>query len=124
MRRVLLTVSFLTLLAAGWLAVMEMVLRHPGFVMRIAVALCIAAISALTFLAPRFHGRMRAQRRFYAIGGIILMGIGIQAFLRNARAAHFEGFVFVIASAIVLQGLLMVLCGAMRVTRPVAEHRS
>ncbi len=124
MQRALLLVSFLTLLAAVWLAVMEMVLRHPGFVVRVAMALCIAAISAATFLTEGLRDSRRAQRRFYAIGGIILMGIGVQAFLRNARAAHFEGFVFVIASAIVLQGLLMVLCGAMRVTRPVTEHRS
>ena len=119
MQRVLLPVSFLTLLAAGWLVVMEMVLRHPGFVVRIAVALCIAAISATTFLTPVLHGSMRAKRRFYAIGGIVLMGIGVQGFVRNARAAHFEGFVFVIASAIVLQGLLMVLSLATRVTPPV-----
>ena len=31
MQKALLPVSFLTLLAAVWLALMEMVLRHPGF---------------------------------------------------------------------------------------------
>ena len=118
MQKALLPVSFLTLLAAVWLALMEMVLRHPGFVVRIAVALCIAAVSAATFLSPMLHGRMRPKRGFYAVGGIVLVGIGVQAFLHNARAAHFEGFVFVIASAVVLQGILMVLSSVPRATHP------
>jgi hypothetical protein len=42
---------------------------------------------------------------------VVLMGIGGQAFLRNARAAHFEGFVLVISVALVAQGLLMVVAG-------------
>ena len=118
MQKALLPVSFLTLLAAVWLAVMEMILRHPGFVVRIAVALCIAAVSAATFLTPMFHGGMRVKRGFYAVGGIVLLGIGVQAFLRNAHAAHFEGFVFGIASAIVLQGLLMVFSAAASAAHP------
>ena len=38
-----------------------------------------------------------------------LIGFGVFSFLRNARASHFEGFVFVIAIVLVLQGLLMLL---------------
>ena len=38
-----------------------------------------------------------------------LIGLGVFSFLRNARAAHFEGFVFVIAIVLVLQGLLMLI---------------
>lgn len=117
MQKALLPVSFLTLLAAGWLAVMEMVLRHPGFGGRIALALCIAAVSAATLLAQRFQGGIRAKCWFYAIGGIALLGIGAQALLRNDRAAHFEGFAFVIASAIVLQGVLMVSASVSEATR-------
>ncbi|MGB8478632.1 MAG: hypothetical protein WCE63_07305 [Acidobacteriaceae bacterium] len=119
MERALLPISFLTLLAAGWLAVMEIVLRHSGFTARIAIALCIAAVSAATPLTAVFRSSVRAKRPLYAVGGVILMAIGVQAFLRNARAAHFEGFVFVIASAIVLQGLLMVLSLATRATHAI-----
>jgi Flp pilus assembly protein protease CpaA len=37
----------------------------------------------------------------------VLIGLGGQAFVRNAQVAHFEGFVFVISLVVVLQGLLM-----------------
>jgi hypothetical protein len=42
---------------------------------------------------------------------VVLIGIGGQAFVRNARAAHFEGFVLVISVALVTQGLLMLASG-------------
>ncbi len=108
MQKVLLSVSPFTLFAACWLASMEMLLRrHPGFALRIGVAACIAGISLATLLTRGFRANTRAERRLCAAGGTVLIGIGIQAFLRNVRAAHFEGYVFVIALAVVLQGLLM-----------------
>ena len=48
---------------------------------------------------------------------VALIGIGGQAFLRNARAAHFEGFVLVISVALVMQGLLMLASGMGRSAR-------
>jgi hypothetical protein len=42
------------------------------------------------------------------LGAAGLLWIGGQAFDRNARADHFEGFVLVIAVALMAQGVLMV----------------
>lgn len=117
MQRILLSGSFLTLLAAGWLVVMEMVLQHPGFVTRIAMTSCIVGISVATILTQGFHAGIRAERWLCAAAGIVLIGFGIQAFLRDASAAHFEGYVVVVASLIVLQGLLLLISLQRRIGR-------
>jgi hypothetical protein len=108
MRKVLLLVSLFTLACGVWLAAMECVLRHPGYVVRIAVAICIGLISLATILARMLHLGFRCERWLW-VGAVALIGIGGQAFVRNARSAHFEGFVFLISLALVLQGLLMLL---------------
>jgi hypothetical protein len=106
MNKILLIVSMFTLACGCWLAVMEMVLRHPGFGERIGVALAIALICAATILARMLHVGFRGERWLWA-GAAVLIALGGQAFFHNARSAHFEGFVFVISLVLVLQGLLM-----------------
>jgi hypothetical protein len=106
MRKILLFISLFTLACACWLALMEMLLRHPGYGERIAVALAIGLICAVTILVRMLHVGFRGERWLWA-GAAVLIAIGGQAFLRNARAAHFEGFVFVISIVLVLQGVLM-----------------
>jgi hypothetical protein len=85
---------------------METLLRHPGYAERIGVALAIALICAATILVRMLHVGFRNERWLWA-GAAVLIGIGAQAFFRNAHAAHFEGFVFIISLVLVLQGLLM-----------------
>jgi hypothetical protein len=106
MRMIVLAVSLFGFVSGCWLAVMEMVLHHPGYVGRLGVAVCISMISLAVVLARMFHLGARNERWLWA-GAVVLIGIGVQAFARNARAAHFEGFVFIISAAIVLQGVLM-----------------
>ena len=108
MRKVLLFVSLFTLACGVWLAAMECVLRHPGYGVRIAVAICIGLISLATILARMLHLGIRSERWLW-VGAIALIGIGGQAFVRNERSAHFEGFVVIISLALLLQGLLMLL---------------
>ena len=104
--RILLLVSSLTLACGCWLAVMEMLLRHPGYTGRIVTALIIVAICAGTILVRMLHAGYRCERWLW-LGAAGLILIGVLAFLRNAHASHFEGFVFVIALLLVLQGVLM-----------------
>jgi hypothetical protein len=110
MGKALLPLSWFTLACACWLGAMEMLLRHPGYGVRVGVAALIGLIGAGTILARWKGWGLRGDRRLWP-GAVVLMGIGGQAFLRNARAAHFEGFVLVISVALVAQGLLMVVAG-------------
>jgi len=43
------------------------------------------------------------------VGALVPLAVGAEAFVRNASAAHFEGFVVIISSALVFQGILMLL---------------
>jgi hypothetical protein len=104
--KILLLVSSLSLACGCWLAVMEMLLRHPGYAGRIVTALIIVAICAGTILVRMLHAGYRCERWLW-LGAAGLILIGVLAFLRNAHAAHFEGFVFLIALLLVLQGVLM-----------------
>ena len=106
MTKLLSLTSAITLLCGCWLAFMEYQLRHPGFASRAAVALLIAAAGLATLLVRLLHLGVRSERWLWAAAAA-LIGLGVYSFLRNARAAHFEGFVFVIAIVLVLQGLLM-----------------
>ncbi len=116
MKSALLAVSFFTSASACWLGMMEMVLRHPGYGMRIGVAALIALISMATVLVQMANLGVWGARWLW-VGAVVLIGIGGQAFLRNARAAHFEGFVLVISVALVMQGLLMLASGMGRSAR-------
>jgi hypothetical protein len=110
MKKTLMPLSVFTFACACWLGVMEMVLRHPGFGTRVGVAALIALISLATVLT-RMAGPGASGERWLWVGAVVLIGIGGQAFVRNARAAHFEGFVVVISVALVVQGLLIVVSG-------------
>ena len=106
MTKLLYLTSAITLLCGCWLAFMECMLRHPGFAARAAVALLIAAAGLATLLVRLLHAGVRSERSLRG-PAMVLIGWGVFSFLRNARAIHFEGFVFVIAIVLVLQGLLM-----------------
>lgn len=106
MGKLLLFSSVLTVSCGAWLALMEVLLRHPGFVSRAAVASLIAAAGLSTFLVRALHLGVSIERWLWAAAAA-LIGLGVMSFLRNARATHFEGFVFIISIVLVLQGLLM-----------------
>jgi len=105
---ILLCVSLVTLACACWLAAMEGLLRHPGYVTRVGVAISIAVISLAVIVVRMLHLEARSERWLWT-AAVALIGIGGHAFLRNARAAHFEGFVLLISLIFVLQGLLMLI---------------
>jgi hypothetical protein len=92
---------------------MELTLRHPGYGTRVGVAALIALISMATILVRMADPGVRGERWLW-VGAVVLIGIGGQAFVRNARAAHFEGFVLVISLALVAQGLQMLVSGIRR----------
>jgi len=106
MGRLLLLSSAVTAMCGAWLVLMELLLRHPGFAARVVVALLIVAAGLATLLARLLHFGVLFERGLW-VAAAGLIALGVVSFLRNARAAHFEGFVFIIAIVLVLQGALM-----------------
>ena len=104
--RILFPVSLFTLASTTWLAVMEVILRHPGYATRTTTALCMALICLATLLVRALHLGTRAERILW-MGAIALIGVGVNALVHLARATHFEGFVLIISVALLLQGVLM-----------------
>jgi hypothetical protein len=101
-------VSWFSLASTCWLAMMEILLRHQGYELRASMAGGFALICLTTILVRMLRLGERTERWLWA-GAAVLIGFGGEAFVHNARAAHFEGFVFVISLALMLQGVLMLL---------------
>jgi hypothetical protein len=91
--------------SGAWLVLMENVLRHPGYEVRSAVDLCIAAQAIATLLCLLLNGRMlfRVLVLSCALGAAVF---GAFSIIRVLRAEHFEGYALVISAALVLQGIL------------------
>jgi hypothetical protein len=106
MANILLLNSLICLLIGCWLAVMELILRHPGYWARFGVAISIVVIGLSTILVRVLHLGVRIERWLW-IGAVVLVGIGGKSFFHNVHAVHFEGFVSVISLILVLQGLMM-----------------
>ena len=113
MRASLTWISVFTVLAGAWLAVMENILRHPGYVARSVVAGGIVIQGLATILFLMWQGR--PIFRILVLAGAVGVGVlGASAVARIANAAHFEGFVLLVGVALVMQGImaLVVLGGA------------
>lgn len=92
-----------------WLACMELVLRHPLYVNRMALDLAFALLCVATVIVRLFTMPQTLSEICLRAVSLILILYGANTFFGNARAAHFEGFVFVISLALMLQGVLMLL---------------
>ena len=88
MNKTLLPVSYFTLACACWLAVMEMLLRHPGYLLRVGTAALIAAISLGTIVVRRAKPGV-CDERWMWLGAAGLLWIGGQAFYRNVAGGSF-----------------------------------
>ncbi len=106
MRKVLLLASACSLACGYWLAIMEMLLRHPGYVGRAAMDASISSVPLATILIVLLHAGLSVERWFRLLG-VPLIAIAIIALVSDARSPHFEGFVLIVSLALVLQGLLM-----------------
>jgi hypothetical protein len=113
MRASLTWLSVFTALAGAWLAVMENILRHPGYAGRSVVAGCIVIQGLATILFLMWQSRP-VFRVIVLAGAVGVAVLGVAAILRILNAAHFEGFVLIIGTALVIQGIfaLVVVGGA------------
>ena len=118
MRTLLLTVCGFTLLACAWLTTMESVLRHPGYPSRMILDALLGAGSVVIGLIALFLAS--TGWRWLALAAALgAGGVGVSAIARNARAAHFEGFVLVIGTAFCVQAALALW---VLLFRPRTEH--
>jgi len=105
MRTLLLTVCGFTLLACAWLTTMESVLRHPGYPSRMILDALLGAGSLAIALISIFLAA--TSWRWLALAAALLAGgVGVRAIVRDAGAAHFEGFVLLIGTALCIQAVL------------------
>jgi len=103
MRRVLLFLCFFTLAATTWLGIMEAVLHLAGAGPRIFgdFMLALQSLGTMSFLIFRGYGRIPIL--LILSGGQVAI-FGISAVVSVLRAPHFEGYLLIIGSALILQG--------------------
>lgn len=107
MKSLLILMSLFTIAAGAWLAVMENVLKHEGYPGRTMIDLLIAAQGVATLSAILFRAGS-PLRILVILGAVALACVGISAVSNVLRASHFEGYVLVIGSALVIQGILTI----------------
>jgi hypothetical protein len=107
-KQVLILLCLFVAAAGIWLAVMENVLKHPGYAGRSTIAACIVVQGLATLLFLVFNGRA-VFRGLVAAGAIGIVLLGASAVGRILRAPHFEGFVLLIGLTLMLEGLLTVM---------------
>jgi hypothetical protein len=97
--------SVFTAAAGVWLAVMEDILKHAGYGERTAIAACIVIQGLATLLLLLLDGRL-IFRAFVLMGALGVAMLGVSAIKRTLDAPHFEGFVLLIGSALIVQCVL------------------
>jgi hypothetical protein len=108
-------------LCCGWLAMMELILRHPGYVWRFVVAAAIVAQAALTIAVLEDLVEVPALRwplaAVAAATGLLGGWIVLEDLSRPGLPArpHFEGYLLIIGLALAAYGLLTT--GAISVQR-------
>lgn len=106
--------SVCTALAGAWLAVMENILRHPGYAERSVVAACIVIQGLATILFLMWQGRP-LFRIIILVAAVGVAVLGASAVVRILNFGHFEGFVLIVGVALVVQGIMaLVVVGGVR----------
>jgi predicted DNA repair protein MutK len=92
-------------LAGGWLGVMGLLLGHRGRGQPIAAAIVSQAV--LTLAALHFDGN-RVLRVLSMLGSLAMLWLGGSALRAALYGADFEGYVLLIALALIVQSVLTV----------------
>ena len=107
MRTLLGVLCAFTILAVGWLCMMFLALRHPGFAWRAALCVLVMVQSAATLVSLRRAASV-VLTSVVAAGAVLVGASAGWAFVQNSQAGPggFEGYLAVITAALVLQALL------------------
>jgi len=94
-----------TAMAGGWLGMMDLRLRHPGYAGREVIAATIVCQALLTLAGLHFR-RYTFLRPLAMVGSLALFWLSGNALTATLRGAHLEGYVLLIALALIFQGVL------------------
>ena len=103
--RMLAFLCVFTALCAGWLGAMDLRLRHTGYLGQTATAAAILLQALLTLGALRFRHNS-FLRSLSILGCPLLFWLAAKALMATVLRADMEGYVLVIAVALVYQGSL------------------
>ena len=106
MRTILSLFCGFTLLASIWLAVMSVVLHHPGYERGVSLSLIFIIQSLLTMAITAGLLSALSWRLLALAGAAGIVWAGGAAAANTLNGPHFEGYALVIGVALVLQGLL------------------
>jgi hypothetical protein len=100
--------SLFLVLACSWFAVMELILKHPGFTIRAGVCAIIVLYAALYTGLTLAYSRIQSTPLRYtlSLGAFSVLALGIYALIFEFRTTDFEGYIFLIALALIAQGTL------------------
>jgi hypothetical protein len=99
---------FSTALAGGWLGMMDLLLRHPGYKSQIVITATTVSQAALTLAALRYR-QYKSLRAIAMIGSAAILWLAGIALKATIGGAHLEGYILLIALALIVQAVLTVL---------------
>lgn len=101
-------ICFFTLMSGTWLGLMELRLRHPGYLGREWIAGLIVGQAAITLIVLSRRGP--AWLRYVALAGCVgILSLSAKALVGVITGANFEGYILLIALALVMQTVLTVM---------------
>ena len=106
MRTVLNVLSGFTLAASSWLGIMFVVLHHAGYERGVAMAALFVAQSLVTLAVANRVLASRPWKMLTAVGACAVIFMGASGVVAQFTGPHFEGYIVIIGSALVAQGLL------------------
>jgi hypothetical protein len=97
-----------TFLSGTWLGMMDLRLRHPGYLQREWIAGLIAGQAAVTLMVVSRRGP--GWLRFVALAGCVgILSLAARALMGVVTGANLEGYILLIALALVVQAALTVM---------------
>ena len=108
MKTISLAASVFLVLACSWFAVMELILKHPGFTIRTGVCVLIVLYAALCIGLTLAYKRIPSAllRHTLSLGALAVIALGSYALYFEFRTTDFEGYIFLIGLGLIAQGLL------------------
>jgi|SRR5581483_2827960 len=107
MKTLLILSSLFTALACAWFAVMENILKHPGYTVRAAVAAAIVLQCLATLLRPMLENNS-VFRIVLSTGAAAVGLLGLYMLGELFTGENFEGYLLIIGLALIAQGTLTI----------------